>query len=172
MVKARTRSVDITGERHLGKSVSIVVEDAGAVDDVKIILLQHTGPGTNGLGHGQEMLAEAAVVAQFAHDAHCFLHICRVTQLQDCLDFGLGWCKSMAADVKSQKLDSVGHKQTIFRVCLETASDQHVEYLSDVLKVLNLRAAVHHNVVNLTLGAAHEASLLQLLQHDAAKYSG
>ena len=79
----------------------------------------------------------------------------------------------MSADVKSQKLDStVGHKQTFFRVCFETARNQHVQYLPDVLKVLCRSAAMHDDVVNVTLGAAHEASLLQLLQHDAAKNSG
>ena len=118
------------------------------------------------------MLAEAAVVVQLAHDTHGFFHICKVKQLQKCLDLGLGWCESMAADIESLKLDSVGHKQTLFRVCFETARNQHVKYLPDVLDVLGRSAAMHDDVVDIALGAFHQAGLLQLLQHDAAKYSG
>ena len=54
---------------------------------------------------------------------------------------------------------------------LETACNQHVQYLPDVLDVLSRSAAVHDDVVNVALGAAHQAGLLQLLQHDAVKYS-
>ena len=76
------------------------------------------------------------------------------------------------ADVKSPNLDSVGHKQTFFRVRFETACNQHVEHLLDVLKVLNRIAAMHHDVVNVAFRAAHQSIFLQLLQHDAAKDGG
>ena len=56
-------------------------------------------------------------------------------------------------------------------MCLETASNQHVQYLPGVLDVLGRSAAMHNDVVNVALGAAHQAGLLQLLQHDTAKYS-
>ena len=56
-------------------------------------------------------------------------------------------------------------------MCFQTASNQHVQYLADVLDVLGRSAAMHYDVVDVALGAAHKAGLLQLLQHDAAKYS-
>ena len=79
-----------------------------------------------------------------AHDTHAPFQIGGVAQVLKRVDLCLGRCKPMLADVKFQEFNCVRHEKAFLGVCLETACDQLVEYLPDVLNVLNRSAAVHN----------------------------